>query len=102
MSNETTHQQENLHHTPSYGANIMVWLILVSLTVVTVAVAGLDIGQYILPVALGIAAIKSIFVVNVFMHIKSEDLLFKVFIILVTATIAIIFTITAFDVFFRG
>jgi cytochrome c oxidase subunit 4 len=109
MTNEAvTHDEHNddgriLHaHNPSYGIHLKVWMILVSLTVITVAVAGIDLGQYTLFVALLIAAIKSSLVINIFMHIKFDDIIFKVFIVLVIATLAVILILTGFDVFFRG
>lgn len=106
MSNhENTHAHDDgriAHaHNPSYGANIMVWFILLSLTVITVAISGIDLGVYTLPVALLIASIKSIFVINIFMHIKFEDIMFKIFILLVIATLLVVMILTGFDVFFR-
>lgn len=88
-------------HDPSYGINIMVWLILVSLTVITIAVAGVDLGSLTLAVALLIAGIKSVFVINYFMHIKFEDVLFKVFLLLVLLVLMIVLVLTGFDVFYR-
>lgn len=88
-------------HNPSYGINIMVWLILISLTVATVAVAGIDLGELTLAVAMLIAVIKSSFVINYFMHIKFDDKMFKIFFILVLLMIAVTFIITGSDIFFR-
>jgi len=88
------------HHT-NYGINIVVWLILLGLTILTVAVAGIDLGTFTLPVALFVAAIKSAFVISIFMHIKFDDVLFKVFLILVVATLIVVMILTSFDVFFR-
>jgi len=88
-------------HDPSYGLNIMVWLILVSLTVITIAIAGIDLGNLTLAVALLIAGIKSVFVINYFMHIKFEDALFKVFLLLVLLVLLIVLVLTGFDVFYR-
>lgn len=51
-------------HHPSYGVNILVWIGLLSLTAVTVAVAGINLGSLALTVALIIATVKSLFVVN--------------------------------------
>lgn len=97
---DSDHSHE--HHAPGYGMNIMIWLILISLTIITVAVAGIDLKEFTLFVALFIAGIKSLLVVNIFMHIKFEDLLFKAFLLLVTATLIVVFVLTSFDLFFRG
>ncbi|MDT3738740.1 MAG: cytochrome C oxidase subunit IV family protein [Candidatus Kapabacteria bacterium] len=88
-------------HNPRYGLNIMIWLILISLTVMTVSVAGIDLGEYTLFVAMLIAAVKSSFVINYFMHIKFDDLLFKIFLILVILVLLVVFVLTGFDVFYR-
>ena len=67
-------------HHPSYGVNILVWLGLLSLTAITVAVAGINLGSLALTVALIIATVKSMFVVNFFMHLKFDNKLLKIFI----------------------
>ncbi|MGQ9819868.1 MAG: cytochrome C oxidase subunit IV family protein [Candidatus Kapaibacteriales bacterium] len=88
-------------HFVSYGTYFLVWLSLISLTALTVAVAGVDFGKFALIIALLIAAIKSALVISYFMHIKFDDLIFKVFLFVALATLASIFILTAFDVFFR-
>jgi len=88
-------------HDPRYGLNLMIWLILISLTVVTVAVAGIDLGNFTLFVAMLIAAIKSSFVINYFMHIKFDDIMFKIFLLLVILVLLVVFVLTGFDVFYR-
>ena len=88
-------------HVPSYGNNILIWLTLLSLTCVTVAVAGLDLGPYILLTAMVVAAIKSALVINVFMHIKFDDPIFKIFFALIILTLTVLFILTAFDVLYR-
>lgn len=88
-------------HSPGYGYNILVWLTLLSLTCVTVAVAGLDLGPYILLTALVIASIKSALVINIFMHIKFDDPIFKLFFALIIFTLIVLFVLTAFDVLYR-
>jgi cytochrome c oxidase subunit 4 len=88
-------------HDPKYGINIMIWLILVSLTILTIAVSGINLAPLTLFVALVIAAIKSSFVINYFMHIKFEDTLFKIFLILVILVLCVVFILTGFDIFLR-
>lgn len=102
MTNENTHEHKQEHkHADGYGFYILTWLTLLSLTCITVAVAGLNLGAYILLTALVVAGIKSVLVINVFMHIKIDDPIFKVFFALVVFTIAVLFILTAFDVFYR-
>lgn len=88
-------------HSPGYGYYILIWLTLVSLTCLTVASAGMNFGPYILLIALIVASIKSTLVVNIFMHIKFEDLIFRLFFALILSTLIVLFILTAFDVFYR-
>lgn len=97
MNNE--HSAEN-HHT-GFGGYVLIWLILVGLTVATVAIAGIDLGNLTLFTALLIAAVKSALVLNIFMHLKFDDILFKVFLGVALMTLAVVFILTSFDVFFK-
>ena len=89
------------NHSLSYGYLSVVWLFLLGLTSLTVAVAGIDLGQFTLAAALLIACVKSYLVLTIFMHVKFEDMLFKVFIAIAVIILLIVFVFTAFDVFFR-
>ncbi len=88
-------------HIVGYGVYIFVWLGLLALTTITVSVAGIDLGNYTLFVALSIAAIKSGLVIYYFMHIKFEESIFKVFLFISGITLVIIFILTAFDIIYR-
>jgi len=99
MSNEITNKEHS--HSQGYGYNILIWLTLLSLTCVTVAVAGLDLGPYILLAAMLVAGIKSALVINIFMHIKFDDPIFKAFFALIIAVLIVIFVLTSFDVLYR-
>ncbi|MCZ7604248.1 MAG: cytochrome C oxidase subunit IV family protein [Melioribacteraceae bacterium] len=92
---------EHKEHSHGYGIYILVWLALIALTSITVTVAGVDFGKIALPIALFIAAVKSMLVINFFMHIKYEDAIFKVFLLLSGMTLLVIFILTFFDVFYR-
>ena len=96
---EIAHSQHKSHI--GNGTYILIWLTLVSLTILTVTIAAYDLGKYTLLVALLIAALKSGLVINIFMHIKFEDKLFKVFIALALSTLLAVFIFTSFDIFFR-
>ncbi|MCF8435418.1 MAG: cytochrome C oxidase subunit IV family protein [Ignavibacteriales bacterium] len=89
------------HHTPGYGIYIIIWLVLIGLTSITVTVAGIDFGMIALAIALFIAAIKSALVINIFMHIKFEEAIFKVFLLVSGMTLVVIFLLTFFDVYNR-
>jgi cytochrome c oxidase subunit 4 len=88
-------------HHPSYGVNILVWLGLLSLTAITVAVAGINLGSLALTVALIIATVKSMFVVNFFMHLKFDNKVLKIFIGICIIVFVIVLILTFFDLTFR-
>ncbi len=98
MEKENTEHKGNSH---GYGIYVLIWLGLIALTSITVTVAGVDFGMIALPIALLIAAIKSGLVINYFMHIKYEEPIFKVFILLSGMTLLVIFALTFFDVYNR-
>lgn len=92
---------ESKHHITGYGTYVLVWLGLLALTSLTVTVAGIDLGNYTLFVALTIAAIKSALVINIFMHIKFDEPIFKFFLLVNGATLFVIFALTFVDYSFR-
>jgi len=100
MYNENTEHTEK-QHLVGYGTYVLIWLVLLGLTVTTVSISGINLGNIALAVALLIAAVKSAFVINIFMHIKFEEKIFKVFIAIALMTLLSVFVLTAFDVFFR-
>jgi cytochrome c oxidase subunit 4 len=89
-------------HSTGFGIYILVWLGLISLTALTVSVAGVHLGSLTLFIALLIAAVKSSLVINIFMHIKFEDSLFKFFFIISLITLVVIFILTFIDYTSRG
>ncbi len=95
------HKNEHEHHITPYSTYVYVWLGLIALTSITVTIAGISLGDYTLAVALLIAAVKSYLVINIFMHIKYEELIFKVFLILSGLTLLVIFALTFFDFTYR-
>jgi cytochrome c oxidase subunit 4 len=84
-------------HIVGYGTFVLIWLGLLAFTGITVALAGIDLGRWIIVTALVIAAIKSTLVLNIFMHLKFEDRLFRIFVAVALATLAIFFILTFFD-----
>ncbi len=92
---------ENVNHHISYGTYFIVWLTLIGLTVLTVAIAGVNFGSLALFLAMTVAAIKSTFVISYFMHIKFDDKIFLAFLILALASLLSIFVLTIIDVIYR-
>jgi cytochrome c oxidase subunit 4 len=93
--------KENHNHQTGFGIYIVVWLALLALTSITVTIAGISLGKYTLFIALLIAAIKSALVINIFMHIKFEEKIFKVFLALSGFTLLVIFILTFVDFIYR-
>jgi cytochrome c oxidase subunit IV len=93
--------RENKSHEISYSTYLLVWVSLLAFTSLTVAVAGINLGDYTLFIALLIAAIKSALVINIFMHIKFEDPIFKIFLSVSAFTLIVIFSLTFFDYLYR-
>lgn len=97
------HTHENEHHVEhhhGYGYFTMIWITLVALTGLTVAVAGVDMGLYTVAVALLIACIKAMLVINYFMHIKFDSLLLKVLVGMCGLIMGVIILWLGFDVIF--
>lgn len=94
MANNTTHIIE-------YKFLSKILLILLSLTVLTVLVATLELGKLTLTVALLIACVKSYIVMFNFMHLKYESLLLRILVGSVYLLFALIVAITFVDYAFR-
>ncbi len=93
--------ENNDHHITPYTTYLIVWVALMAFTSITVAIAGFNVGLTGLFIALSIAAVKSILVINIFMHIKFDELIFKVFLGVSLLTLFVIFLLTSFDILNR-
>jgi cytochrome c oxidase subunit IV len=66
-----TTQEESPHeHVSTLGQSVAIWAALIVCTILTAAVAFVDLGPANTVVALGIATFKAILVVLFFMHVK--------------------------------
>jgi len=83
------------HKSHGYGVYVLIWLSLMALTGITVAVAGINFGGLTVATALVIASIKTYLVLTVFMHLRSETVVFKIFI-----AVAMFFLIISFVLLF--
>ena len=61
------HSHEN--HDIGFSTYLLVWVSLIAFTSITVTIAGINLSDYTLFIALCIAAIKSALVINIFMII---------------------------------
>jgi cytochrome c oxidase subunit IV len=101
MTNHTQENEASRAHGPGYGTYLLIWMGLLSLTGLTVSLAGIQLGQWIIVTALTIASIKSLLVLNVFMHLKFEDRVFRIFVLVAVLTFVIFIVLTFFDYAFH-
>jgi len=92
---ENIPEQNQKKNNTGYTKYILVWFALIILTGLTVSLAGMDLGRITVATALLIASIKSSLVLSVFMHLKSEQKAFKVFVL-----VALFFIVVSFVLLF--
>ena len=92
---------EHEAHLVSYKTFAIIWVVLLILTGLTVVVAQYDLGAMNIWVALGVAMLKSGLVIAVFMHMKYEQLLFKLSLFSALIILAIFIGLTLVDTLFR-
>jgi len=88
-------------HILSYKQLVAILSILLILTGTTVGVASIDLGAANIWAALGIAAIKSTFVLLYFMHLRYESRLLAGTLVLTLSVLAILIGFIFLDVAFR-
>jgi cytochrome c oxidase subunit 4 len=93
--------EEHAAHIVPYKTFAIVWIGLLILTGITITVAQYNLGAMNIWVALGIAILKSGLVVAVFMHMKYENLLFKLSLFAALAILALFIGLNFFDVLYR-
>ena len=99
------HNEQPAHgpgpHIVSYATYVIIWFGLVALTALTVALAGIELGRWVIITALVIAAVKSLLVLNIFMHLRFEDRVFRLFTTVALVTFLIFIVMTFFDYAFH-
>ena len=98
---EHEHSHGEAGHVVSYGRYALIWIGLMGLTGATVSLAGIELGRWVIITALTIASIKGILVLNVFMHLRFEDRVFRLFALVAGSTLTIFIVLTFFDYAFR-
>jgi cytochrome c oxidase subunit IV len=102
MSKGMAQPEDHQHHQIiGYSRYILIWLGLIALTCTTVTFAGMNLGRWIIITALSIASIKSMLVLNIFMHLKFEDRIFRIFVGVALTTFLIFISMTFFDYAFH-
>jgi cytochrome c oxidase subunit 4 len=93
-------EEEKAHIVP-YRTFLIVLAGLIALTLISVAVTQIALGTFTVGMALLIAAIKSSFVLGIFMHLKFENKLYTVVVIAVIVLISSVIIITLMDYIYR-
>jgi cytochrome c oxidase subunit 4 len=97
MADHAQHHNDTKQHSVSYGRFILIWLGLLALTGITVSLAGIDLGRWVIITALVIACVKSTLVMGTFMHLRFEERIFRVFVAVALVTFIIFISLTFFD-----
>jgi len=94
MKNEET-------HVSSYSSHAIVLISLLSLTFLSVLIAGWHLGAFSVAAALLIASVKVGIVISYFMHLKFEGIFLKLAVSGVFVLYAIVIIITFIDYYLR-
>ncbi|MBL7904862.1 MAG: cytochrome C oxidase subunit IV family protein [Bacteroidales bacterium] len=92
---------ENNHHISSYKDHLLVLLILIFLTVITVAITSIELGPFNTAAAMLIASVKAAVVLLYFMHLKFDHKIYRITVGIVLAIYAAVIVVTFFDYFYR-
>lgn len=97
----TEHSKHNAPHIMGYGTLAAVWGGLMLLTVITVTVSRVDLGFLNVVAAMGVASLKALLVIFLFMHLRYENRAIKGMVFLAFLMLAIAIGFTFFDVGYR-
>jgi len=93
--------KEQHTHIVDYKQNFLVWIDLLILTIVTVKIAQLDLGNFTVFVALTVASMKTWLVGTYFMHLKFENRFFKIMVGLVAVVFVALLILLFSDYSYR-
>jgi len=89
------------NHIIPYRTFLYVLAGLIALTLISVTITQISLGTLTVAAALLIAAIKSFYVLRIFMHLKFETRMFSIGVVAVTLLITVVIIITLLDYLFR-
>jgi len=98
---QTEDTREHDHPLVPYTTYVAVWAVLMVLTATTVSVSYVDMKHVTVLTACIIAAIKGLLVVLYFMHIRFENRIYAVMILVILGTYAIFIGLTFVDYWYR-
>ncbi len=88
---------QHTHHISSPATLISTFVALVALTVLTCALATLDLGEFDMPVTLGIATVKALLVAVIFMQLQYDKLFNSILLISAAAFLVLFIGMTILD-----
>jgi cytochrome c oxidase subunit IV len=88
-------------HITEYRVYGWVLLVLLVLTTITITVTWIDLAAWSVAIALLIASVKVGIVLTYFMHLKFENSLFRVLVIMVLVIFTMVIVLTFFDYLLR-
>lgn len=93
--------EHHTHHIMPTSTLITIWIGLMILTGITVWVSTINLGFLNVAVALTIASCKALLVVFWFMHLRYENAMLKMMVLITFVVLAIFIGFTFFDVAYR-
>jgi|GEM_PF-868616 len=90
------------HHESHVATYVSVYIALLVLVIATVGVATIPLGALAFPIAISIAFTKAFLIIWIFMHVKNESSLVKVFAFLGIGWMSILFVFLFCDYFTRA
>jgi len=89
------------NHIIPYRTFLYVLALLITLTITSVAITQIYLGTLTVVLALLIAAVKSSFVLRIFMHLKFENKIFSIAVVAIALLISVVILITFLDYLYR-
>lgn len=93
--------QENHPHIVQYKNHLLVLLLLISLTIITVAITSVELGPYNTAAAMIIASLKAVTVLLYFMHLKFDQKIYRAMATIVILIFLAVILVTFFDYLYR-
>ncbi len=99
MSSEKLSNEK--HHIVPYRVYVLVLIGLIALTLSSIGITSINLGQYTVVGALVFAVIKTFLVLTFFMHLKYDKLYIKLMVAFVFAVFVVTIVITFLDYLYR-
>jgi cytochrome c oxidase subunit 4 len=92
---------EEKHHIVPYRVYVIILVALIALTLLSVAITSIELGEFTVAGALVLACVKSFLVLAYFMHLKFDKLYIKLMVGFVFAVFVVTIIITFLDYLYR-